>query len=126
LMTPSIRPSVARFCAPRQLDSIYDRDRFDRANRHVLWIVEEHNGDLILPISCNYGTLQDRLNGEDFGGRALNSVVAMVGVPGGAVSLSRRASVLGRELAHSWDTEQYSRLPASSAARILTRLRRRR
>jgi hypothetical protein len=38
----------------------------------------------------------------------------------GAVSLSRRARVLmSRELAHSWDTEQYSRLPAFSAARIL-------
>jgi hypothetical protein len=48
-------------------------------------------------------------------------------VPGGAVSLSHWASVLrGRELAHSWDIEQYSRLPASSAARILTGLRRRR
>ena len=25
-MRPNIRPSVARFCAPRQPDSIYDRD----------------------------------------------------------------------------------------------------
>ena len=30
LMRPNIRPSVARFCAPCQPDSIYDRDRYPR------------------------------------------------------------------------------------------------
>ena len=35
-MRSAIRPSVARFCAPRQPDSIYDSDRYAAAHPEVV------------------------------------------------------------------------------------------